>query len=778
MSTFPRLLLTTAIATSLVPTLGSAQVYVVHEGETARWASLAQTPYEAAPSAGAATGASAGGIGAGGLLAGGLAIAGALALAASGGGGGDTPSVSDPTPDPDPDPTPDPLPEPDPEPREFYETMEYFRNWGLDSMNVSARYANGGTGQNTRVAVFDTGADVYHLDLADNVNTELSYSYYEKADSSDVTDTNGHGTQMAGIIGAAKNDIAGQGVAYDTELIIFQGLGYDTTRTMSLTESWADATWRSIDAGAVAINHSWVFTNSSGQAYTIDQFSNRSDLEIFFGSSAMAALQGAADNNLVMLYATGNDGLDQPSSQAGMAYYFPELSDYVLGVAAIDDTDQIADFSNRCGVAMDTCISAPGVDIYSTYPDDQVAYGSGTSPATAHVSGAVAVLSSNFPELTGAEITTILKETARDLGAPGVDEIYGHGALDLETAVAPAGTISFQTTSVLGAGSVPVSQSHFAAPAGLQSSLAQAFASETVMVTDGYDRGYSAPLTSFLGSGINTARARTRLDRFTHGVSSLRSVTADGSDLSYSLSGGEALPDGPFAALFQDAGSVAFTTSLGNTTVEIASAFSHDGDSLSGSYLSLGAGHDFGGVQLEGRIGSTREEDGFLGAQVSGAFGDLQSQTLFTSLGGEMDIGTSQALTLQATMGISEFSGSNMLREGQDLRSRALRVGYKRDNFAKAGDSLRFSAGQDLSLDGGTMTIVLPTALGASEGGVRSDDVTLASKDIDLGSSTAPVDLELAYETPVLGGRLALGAHWQPDTSGSELFSLGYQIRF
>ncbi|WP_165972886.1 S8 family serine peptidase [Martelella mediterranea] len=123
----------------------------------------------------------------------------------------------------------------------------------------------------------------------------------------------------------------------------------------------------------------------------------------------------------------------------------------IVVVVALDAYNRIASYSNKCGVAKEWCVAAPGggqpsgsdSGIYSTIPVDDGSYGnlSGTSMAAPNVSGAVAVLTEAYPTFTPAEIVKILFMTAEDLGASGVDEIYGWGLVRLDRAlsVGPVG---------------------------------------------------------------------------------------------------------------------------------------------------------------------------------------------------------------------------------------------------------------------------------------------------------------------------------------------------
>ena len=117
-----------------------------------------------------------------------------------------------------------------------------------------------------------------------------------------------------------------------------------------------------------------------------------------------------------------------------------------LTVIALTDENRIADFSNGCGDAKLYCLGAPGVNIKSATPGGFTNTGtfSGTAQAAAHVSGAIAVLASTFPTFgvgrpTPETLVKIILNTADDLGVAGIDEVYGHGIVNLARAVDPIG---------------------------------------------------------------------------------------------------------------------------------------------------------------------------------------------------------------------------------------------------------------------------------------------------------------------------------------------------
>src|SRR5207249_2159422 len=112
---------------------------------------------------------------------------------------------------------------------------------------------------------------------------------------------------------------------------------------------------------------------------------------------------------------------------------------------AVDANNNIASFSNRAGDTAAWFLVAPGVRVASTYLNNQYAYMSGTSVSTPIVSGAAALIKQLWPTLRADQVANILFITATDLGAPGIDAVYGRGLLNVEKALQPVGTVTTST---------------------------------------------------------------------------------------------------------------------------------------------------------------------------------------------------------------------------------------------------------------------------------------------------------------------------------------------
>ena len=184
--------------------------------------------------------------------------------------------------------------------------------------------------------------------------------------------------------------------------------------------------------GANIYNFSWSVNKFANQVHS------RYQLESMTDKNFIDALSNAAINNdAIFVWAAGNDSNSQSSALSAIPLYTSDVQGHFVNVVAWDsNTGQLASFSNACGITMNYCITAPGTNLDS--PESSTLL-DGTSFAAPIVSAAIAVIREAFPYMKSTEITQLLFTTARDIGDVGIDEIYGHGMLDLERATRPVG---------------------------------------------------------------------------------------------------------------------------------------------------------------------------------------------------------------------------------------------------------------------------------------------------------------------------------------------------
>ncbi|MFC4727236.1 autotransporter domain-containing protein [Coralloluteibacterium thermophilus] len=353
-----------------------------------------------------------------------LALTFAAALTACGGGGGGE-SIR-PTP---PIPNPPPPPAPPPPPPSGTPESQPARDGHLTRTNANAAHDLGYTGAGVRIGIVDTGVNRSHPALTGRVEAPLNYVDGRSNDLS-VGDVNGHGTMVAEIAaGRAYGRFAG-GIAPDATIVPARMLiddppppdpdnPPDLGDASFFSRLVDDLMGRNVDI----VNNSW----STG-------WSRASVGRQFFA----AYDPFVNDYGGLLVWAAGNSGEDQPSQTASLATIFPELERGWLAVVALDTDDPtaLARYSNACGVAMNYCLAAPGSVVVGGNDDPGNYYVvRGTSLAAPQVTGAAALVWDAFPWFSNDLVRQTLLGTATDLGAPGVDPVFGHGLLDVGRAV-------------------------------------------------------------------------------------------------------------------------------------------------------------------------------------------------------------------------------------------------------------------------------------------------------------------------------------------------------
>lgn len=328
------------------------------------------------------------------------------------------------------------------------------------------------TGKGSTVAIVDTGIWSPHPDLEDRVVKHLNFegawffdmiqdgTYSDQAaeGSANPLDSYGHGTHVAGIVAGTGAATGGEGpdmsgVAPGAQLIDFKIA--DVTQGVDCTVP-CDFGWE-INA-MVAYEYLIEHRNDKALGGGIDIATNSwSVFEVDSDVEPITLIvDAAAKKGVINLFAASNDGC--PGDGTDTVADGPNSLASVLTVAAGCKSDgcglgTIADFSS-CGNAVD--ITAPGVDIYSTLapsalgpigghtppgPSTNAAYYtafSGTSMATPHAAGIVALMLEANPKLNFKQIRSILTKTAKDYGSKGFDPSWGHGQVDALKAVAAA----------------------------------------------------------------------------------------------------------------------------------------------------------------------------------------------------------------------------------------------------------------------------------------------------------------------------------------------------
>ena len=298
--------------------------------------------------------------------------------------------------------------EPDGRVQAYQFGTEYELAWGVGRIGSESVHASGLTGAGVRVAVFDSGVEYSHFELAH----AWAGGYDFANDDGDPVDDNGHGTHVAGTIAAAADGQWVVGVAPNVQL-----------HGVKVLDAAGRGDWSDIIAGL-----DWAVQN--GIQVTNHSYGDSADP----GSLVELAFVNSAAAGMVHVAAAGNSGNCRGT---GNSVGYPARFDAVIAVGATDELDDHACFSSS-GPAVE--LSAPGSNIVSSYWHADIAIGSGTSMASPHVAGAAALVMA-AGVLDPTAVRNLLAATALDLGSNGRDKVFGFGLIDVAAAVAAAGPV-------------------------------------------------------------------------------------------------------------------------------------------------------------------------------------------------------------------------------------------------------------------------------------------------------------------------------------------------
>lgn len=258
---------------------------------------------------------------------------------------------------------------------------KYADQWGLQRMSLPQAWTIETGSQTIYVGVIDSGIQGDHPDLENRVSVELSKCFLEDA-GDPLEDAGGHGTKMAGVIGAeANNQIGISGVCWNIQLVALKVANGDGYLKISAT---CEAIAYAERNGIKILNYSAGSNNSFSQL--------QAAIEAYSGLFVCSAGNDNEDNDDVPFYPAGHD--------------LPNI----LVVGACKAGGRRADNSNYGNLSVD--VFAPGDSIVSTSKngDYTITYGTSTALATAHVSGVAALILSAYPDMTAAQIKTTIME--------------------------------------------------------------------------------------------------------------------------------------------------------------------------------------------------------------------------------------------------------------------------------------------------------------------------------------------------------------------------------
>ena len=745
----------------------------------------------------------------------------ALALAACGGSGGGARPAPDPAPvAPPPEPTgPDPTSFPDEpgltsdqetERNAFAGSPEFTDQWSLSAIGADYAYARGYTGAGVTVGIIDTGVDSGHDAFEGKLHSLSGVASRSCPNGvcsfSSIRDTASHGTAVGGVIAAARLGNRMHGVAYDANLLaigIQLGSGTPIYRPVDLSngpsyrslDEQGQGVYRRLDGATRIVNHSFGYEGVVTD-YTASEY------RAAFGRTVDSLIQaGTPDSEkIILVWAAGNSfgkrdaqgnlaDATSPNITAGTPHLFPELKGHFITVVATQSDGTIASYSNRCGVAADFCIGAPGSGILGPSVSGSALYArwNGTSLAAPQVAGALALLEEAFRgQLGSTELVTRLFAAADKSGIYADSSTYGQGLLDVEKATRPIGTARAALSHTLDGPSVGLPRSAVAAGPAWGDALQRGLTGRELAVFDSLNAPFFIPMEHFhapwpLDGGWRMERKFAQFVERASQAGSERAAVVGRWTLSSALGLAAALsPDGSSQhALGRTAGIQNAWVALGTRGVGMArdlfraggrarvrgGFFVQDsgatrGESLAAPGRAQGAllNLETGGARrrISAELGVLRESERLLGAGAGGAYGQLAGNTWFTRFLAEREFSGGLRLVAVAQGGYtSAEANQGLLRGARRVLSSAYSAGIYWEGTAP-GTTERFwlMVSQPLRNESGALELDYPA------GRTRAGDVVRKTTWLGAEPSGRQLDFTLGYET-VLRPSASRGPAWR-----------------
>jgi subtilisin family serine protease len=620
----------------------------------------------------------------------------------------------------------------------------------LTAVGAPQAWARGITGKGVIIGIVDNGFDVNHSDIKGKVISLTNTG-------STATAVGVHGTQMASIAAGKLDGWGTVGVAPDARLVLFQanssissanglaGIGINMSavhRGMTLAEQ----------AGASVINLSL--------GSNFDSTFQRTTVEVSPGifrapSNYNSAVTGAksylygntmkdvaafanATSKSVIVVASGNAGTKYAQVPAAFATQTDANGNLLMGGRVLIVGNVVGDGkggwtmnknSNQAGTlcnsftgnvcndkyyVKDFYVVAPGTGMWGAVPDaGRTAAGiksggtngigavTGTSPAAAVVSGGVALLKQAWPQLSSAQLVHLVKTTATDMGAKGVDEVYGWGMVNFDKATQPQGLLSIASFTGYNK-AIPLTASGVASSGSI--SLKTSSVLQNVQGLDSYNRNYTLDMTRAVAANpVMTYRA----------FSSYLAMSPAGYN--------------EIATPVNENYSVKMMQSQAGTATEI-------------SYTEQG-------VSYSVQVGSMTEKSGFLGNIGSGAMAFGNSSTNYFQLGTERKFGD-VAVSGAYGFGVTRTGSvaDSMIQLGNRVNSDTWRLAVAKNNVFQNKDAVSLTLVSPVTVRKGSATITGVTGYEFTDNGDGADAKAIVSTEsISLRAQVKPMDLVLGY---------------------------------
>ena len=686
---------------------------------------------------------------------------------------------------------------------EYAERTSFQNQWGLEAIGADQAYANlelkfgpdVAAGEGVTVGILDTGIDTVDPAFRDKTVIERFLAGAIDEDGSEFS----HGTAVASIL--AGSEIPGYepqplGVAWGADLVMFAiplgeaGELYDPIEVSELpgTGEFFAETFEEILAwefGSESID----FLNLSLGVEGVVASYGEEVLREPFAALVAAMVQEGAEDKVIFVWAAGNahgtdcdvpvpecvDGVVEASSASllgGLAARFPELLETTVAVVAIRPEGEIAEFSNRCGIAAEFCLAAPGDEVRVSYfgPHPEfgpgfrgVGVGGGTSYAAPMVTGGLALMKQYFRgQLSNVDLLARLLETANRSGLYADAAIYGRGLMDLAAATSPVGEpVVAMGGRVEGAGAV-IYETSLQVGLAFGDAFAPSLANREIAAFD----TLGAPFWYDLGSLVAGVAKPSLVERFRdfQRISTSDPLGSPAIPIRIPLLESAGEPQGAVPALhlaksgapaaakashFALAGRSLVAT-LPVTANLSATALTTEG--LAGQEPASGAALAWRAPEapLGLRVGWLGERHTLLGSASEGAFGDLVANAVFAGIDADTELGQWRIGGTAEIGTVNAQTRDGLFDEFSSLATSAFALHATRQN--SDGDEIRVSLAQPLRVEDGQALLTIPA------GRTMAGEVVRSAVTLDAEPGGRQVDLALQWQRPLKLGKLRLGA--------------------
>ena len=694
---------------------------------------------------------------------------------------------------------------------------EFSRQWGLGRTRADRAYAHlelalgsgFSAGKGVTIGIVDSGIDLNHPAFATNANDPDKDRTITRTLLPGASIENGsevsHGTAVAGVAAGGRNvglPGSSHGVAWNANIKAFavalgtRGPNYvyrptDLENNFTQSDQAGLDQWfsRPLAAGVDILNLSFSLTGM------IEGYSE-STLRSSLGTIIQTMAQAGASEKVILVWAASNShgaacpsdstateckpdsngdlkvDATSPSVLAGLPAKISELRGHVVSVVSVGEDGEISHFSNRCGIAADWCLAAPGEDISVPYfgPDNNgtVVRGfgraRGTSYAAPMVSGGLALMKQLFRgQLSNTALLSRLFKTADKSGRYASRSIYGQGLMDLGAATAPVGQATLTVGHRVGDPGGGLLTSNIVLGNAFGDGLTQSLAGTEIAAFDSLGAPFWFDLGSFAVATDELSIAK-RLKGFMAPTPARPEI--GGYRTAFAPPFAKASPDRWRLGLLETPAGIqgghlglaqyANTFTYAGWKDLAATAFSTEGLSwqtpTSGAVLSWQPSEAWAGL----RAGWMMERESLLGSSAKGAFGSLSSDSAFIGFNADTSV-DGWRLGANAEVGFATVKPrSGLITDVSPVATGAFAVHATRPF---SGDRLlQLSVSQPLRVERGRATLSVPV------GRTQDGDVMRRSVAADIAPKGRQIDVMAHWRQPwTPAGELRLGAVWTHD---------------